>query len=100
MDFDSTVNTIKEFFQGLVTNFGAGTVVDGIILLFLLFTMIMGARRGFALTMIGFAQWFVCVILGFVFCGGQGMLISYTSTTFSRNTVRLSARLFHQQFHI
>ena len=42
MDFDSTVNTIKEFFQGLVTNFGAGTVVDGIILLFLLFTMIMG----------------------------------------------------------
>jgi len=80
MDFDSTVNTIKEFFQGLVTNFGAGTVVDGIILLFLLFTMIMGARRGFALTMIGFAQWFVCVILGFVFCGRvKGLLISYTS---------------------
>ena len=47
---------------------GSGIILDIIAAAILLSSVILGARKGLVLTVISFMQWFVCVILGFIFC--------------------------------
>lgn len=47
---------------------GSGIILDIIAAAILLSSIILGARKGLVLTVVSFMQWFVCVILGFIFC--------------------------------
>ncbi|MBR3755694.1 MAG: CvpA family protein [Firmicutes bacterium] len=46
----------------------AGMILDVLAVVILLFSMIGGARKGFAKTCFSFMQWFVCIIAGFFLC--------------------------------
>lgn len=47
---------------------GPGMIMDVITVLLLLLSTISGARKGFAMTVMSFMQWFVCIVLGMIFC--------------------------------
>lgn len=58
---------------------GTGLMMDIAVLGILLLSTIWGARKGLALTVSNFMQWFVCLILGFVFCHkASELLADYT----------------------
>ena len=58
---------------------GSGLIIDIIALGIIVLSTALGARRGFALTVVSFMQWFVCVILGFILCGtAKSFLMDYT----------------------
>ncbi len=60
---------------------GTGTIMDIILLGIILLSTILGARKGFAMTVVSFMQWFVCVICGFIFCDKvKNLLMDYTET--------------------
>lgn len=60
-------------------NLGTGIIMDMITIAILLASTVLGARKGFALTMVSFMQWFVCIICGFIFCGRmKDLLMDYT----------------------
>ena len=46
----------------------AGMILDVLAVVILLFSMIGGARKGFAKTCFSFMKWFVCIIAGFFLC--------------------------------
>lgn len=57
-----------------------GIIMDILTLGILLLSTALGSRKGFALTVASFMQWFVCMILGFLLCGSaKGVLEDYTS---------------------
>lgn len=43
-------------------------MADIVVIMMILISTILGAKKGFSLTVISFMQWFVCLILGVVFC--------------------------------
>ena len=58
---------------------GSGLIIDIIALGVIVLSTVLGARKGFALTVVSFMQWFVCVILGFILCGtAKSFLMDYT----------------------
>lgn len=58
---------------------GTGVIMDIVVLGIILVSTVFGARKGFALTVASFMQWFVCVILGFIFVGFmKDVLMDYT----------------------
>lgn len=58
---------------------GSGLIIDIFALTILILSTALGARKGFALTVVSFMQWFVCVILGFILCGiCKDFLMDYT----------------------
>lgn len=60
-------------------NLGPGIIMDIVVVAILLLSTIFGMRKGLVLTVISFMQWFVCVILGFVFCEEvKAFLIDHT----------------------
>ena len=60
---------------------GSGIITDIVICGILLFSTIMGAKKGVARTVVSFMQWFVCIIAGFILCDTvKGLLIDYTTT--------------------
>lgn len=61
-------------------NLGPGIIMDIITVLILLLSMIFGARKGFAMTVISFMQWFVCIVLGMIFCDRAAALIIERTT--------------------
>ena len=62
-------------------NLGSGIITDIVICGILLFSTIMGAKKGVARTVVSFMQWFVCIIAGFILCDTvKGLLIDYTTT--------------------
>ncbi len=62
-------------------NLGPGIILDIVICGILLFSTIMGAKKGVARTVVSFMQWFVCIIAGFILCDTvKGLLIDYTTT--------------------
>ncbi len=67
-------------------NLGPGIILDIIVCAILLFSTIMGAKKGVAQTVVSFMQWFVCIIAGFIFCDKvKGLLIDYTTMDDSIN---------------
>lgn len=61
-------------------NLGTGIIMDIVVCAVLLLSIIMGARKGAVMTVISFMQWFVCIILGFIFCDKvKALLIDYTT---------------------
>lgn len=56
--------------------FGTGIIMDIAAMAILLASTILGARRGLALTVASFMQWFVCVAAGFIFCGKMKELLT------------------------
>lgn len=61
-------------------NLGPGIIIDIIVCAILLFSTIMGARKGAARTVVSFMQWFICIIVGFLFNDKvKGLLIDYTT---------------------
>ena len=57
-----------------------GMILDLLAALILLFSIIGGARTGFAKTCVSFMQWFVCIIAGFFLCTPiKEYLISHTT---------------------
>lgn len=67
-------------------NLGSGIFLDVIVCAILLFSTIMGAKKGVARTVVSFMQWFVCIIAGFLFCDKvKGLLIDYTTMDSSIN---------------
>lgn len=58
---------------------GTGLIMDIVVIAILLASTILGARRGLALTVASFMQWFICVAAGFIFCGEmKDILTDYT----------------------
>ena len=49
-------------------NLTPGIAMDILAAVILLFSMIQGARSGFARTLVSFVQWFGCIIAGFFLC--------------------------------
>ena len=67
-------------------NLGPGIILDIIVCAILLFSCILGAKKGVAQTVVSFVQWFVCIIAGFLFCDKvKGFLIDYTTMDDSIN---------------
>lgn len=60
--------------------------MDFIIVLILALSAILGARKGFAMTLASFMQWFICIIAGLLLCNKtKGFLIDYTTLDDSIN---------------
>lgn len=57
------------FLENTGIQFNSGLIMDAAICAILIFSIYKGARKGLAMTVISFSQWFVCIILGMVFCG-------------------------------
>ena len=55
-------------------------VMDILVCVVIVASAALGAHKGFALTIISFMQWFVCLILGIILCGPVRTLI-YDHTT-------------------
>lgn len=52
-------------------------IVAGVIVIF---STILGAKKGFTNTVVSFLQWFVCIVLGFLLCGKlKDILILHTT---------------------
>lgn len=65
--------------------------MDFIIVLILALSAVLGARKGFAMTLASFMQWFVCIIAGLLFCNkAKGFLIDDTTLDDSINRIVLS----------
>lgn len=60
-------------------NLGTGIIMDIITAFILLLSTIYGARKGFAVTILSFVQWFGCIILGFIF-GSQAKALIMEKT--------------------
>jgi len=45
-----------------------GIIMDILAAVILLFSLIRGAQKGFAQTLVSFMQWFICIIAGFFLC--------------------------------
>ncbi|MEE0742294.1 MAG: CvpA family protein [Emergencia sp.] len=55
-------------------------MADIVVIVIILASTILGAKKGFSLTVISFMQWFVCLILGVLFCSPvKGFYIDYTT---------------------
>ncbi|MGC2873834.1 CvpA family protein [Ihubacter sp. rT4E-8] len=65
--------------------------MDFIIILILALSAVLGARKGFALTLASFMQWFVCIVAGLLLCSKmKGFLIDYTTLDNTLNRMILS----------
>lgn len=65
--------------------------MDFIIVLILALSAILGARKGFAMTLASFMQWFLCIIAGLLLCNkAKGFLIDYTTLDDSINRTILA----------
>lgn len=65
--------------------------MDFIIVLILALSAILGARKGFAMTLASFMQWFICIIAGLLLCNKtKGYLIDYTTLDDTVNRIVLS----------
>lgn len=57
-----------------------GIIMDILAAVILLFSLIQGARTGFAKTLVSFMQWFVCILAGFFLCASvKEYIIKQTS---------------------
>jgi len=57
-----------------------GMILDILAVVILLFSIISGARKGFAKTCLSFMQWFICIVAGFFLCTPiKEYLIDYTT---------------------
>lgn len=58
----------------------SGMILDVLAAVILLFSIVSGARKGFAKTCLSFMQWFICIIAGFFLCTPiKGYLIAHTT---------------------
>ena len=55
---------------------GTGIIMDIAAIAILLASTVLGARKGLALTVASFMQWFLCVAAGFIFCGKMKTLLT------------------------
>ena len=58
----------------------AGMILDLLAVVILLFSMIGGAKKGFAKTCFSFMQWFICIVTGFFLCTPVKEYISSRTT--------------------
>lgn len=61
-------------------NLGPGIIMDILAAVILLFSLIRGAQKGFAKTLLSFMQWFICIVAGFFLCASaKEYIIKHTS---------------------
>lgn len=61
-------------------NLEPGMIMDILAAVILLFSLIWGAQKGFAQTLLSFMQWFICIIAGFFLCASAKEYIIKNTT--------------------